>query len=156
MGTPADTIDQAEQLQAESELQDNLPNFADTADTAGNVRIESNVIAAIVGHAANGVEGVVRLGNSGGLLRAVTDTMRSSSGARGTGVDVEASENVTIIDLDLVVEYGYAIMPLVQQVRQVVAHDLKQYLDMDAREMNVNVVDIEFPNPGARRLASEA
>lgn len=153
MGTPADTIDQAEQAQAESEANENP---AAAGETAGNVQISSTVISAIVGHAANGVEGVIRLGNTGGLLRAVTDTVRSSSRARGTGVDVEASENETIIDLDLVVEYGFPVIPLVQEVRRTVARDLKQYLDMDARELNVNVVDIEFPNPTGRRLGGQS
>ena len=111
----------------------------------GDTKIEPNVVAAIVGHVVGSVSGVDRLGNPGGILRAVADTVRSPAAARATGVGVQAGQKEAIIDLDVVMVYGHRIPSVVQDVRETVAQALFDQIGLVAKEINVVVVGIEFP-----------
>ena len=116
----------------------------------GVTQIEASVIAAISGHVARKVEGVSRLGASGGIVRAVTDSVRSRSAAMAAGVDVEAGKKEAILDMDLIVDFGYRVPDVVQKVREEVAKELHHLVGLVAKEINVSVVGIEFPD-GPRR-----
>ena len=117
----------------------------------GDTKIEPNVVAAIVGHVVNSVSGVDRLGNPGGILRAVADTIRSPAAARATGVGVEAGQKEAIIDLDVVMVYGHRIRSVVQEIRETVAQELFDQIGLVAKEINVGVVGIEFPSNAPSR-----
>ena len=112
----------------------------------GDTKIEANVVAAIVGHVVGNVSGVDRLGNPGGILRAVADTVRSTAAARATGVGVQAGQREAIIDLDVVMVYGHRIPSVVQEIREIVAQELYDQIGLVAKEINVGVVGIEFPS----------
>ena len=90
----------------------------------GITEIEPSVIAAIAGHVAQSVEGVDRLGGSGGIVRTVADTIRSRSSAMGAGIDVEAGRKEAILDIDLIVTFGYNVPKVVQRVREAIAKEL--------------------------------
>ena len=110
----------------------------------GVTEISDGVIAAIVGHAAEQVKGVMKLG-TGGLLRAVIDTARSTGAAMAAGVEVEAGRREAIFDIDLTIEYGHSIPDIVKDVRESVATELKEQVGLVAKEINVSVAAIEFP-----------
>ena len=115
----------------------------------GVTEIEGRVIAAIVGHVADRIEGVVNIGR-GGLVRAVTDILASEATSKATGVDVEAGKREAIIDIDLTVMYGYSIPNIVQEVRVAVAKDLFDQVGLVAKKVNVIVSAIEFPDRSTR------
>ncbi len=115
----------------------------------GITEIEGRVIAAIVGHVADRIEGVVNIGR-GGLVRAVTDILASEATSKATGVDVEAGKREAIIDIDLTVMYGYSIPNIVQEVRVAVAKDLFDQVGLVAKKVNVIVSAIEFPDRSTR------
>ena len=119
-------------------------NTDNPSGVPGATKIESSVVAAIVGHVVRGVSGVDRLGNTGGILRAVADTVRSTAAARATGVGVEAGQKEAIIDLDVVMVYGHRIPSVVQEIRETVAQELFDQIGLVAKEINVGVVGIEF------------
>ena len=110
----------------------------------GVTEISDGVIAAIVGRAAEQVKGVMKLG-TGGLLRAVIDTARSTGAAMAAGVEVEAGRREAIFDIDLTIEYGHSIPDIVKDVRESVATELKEQVGLVAKEINVSVAAIEFP-----------
>ncbi len=116
----------------------------------GLTQIEPSVVAAITGHVARNVDGVARLGATGGIVRAVTDSVRSRASALASGVDVEAGKREAILDMDLMVHFGYRVPDVVQRVREEVAMELHNLLALVAKEINVSVVGIEFPD-GPRR-----
>jgi uncharacterized alkaline shock family protein YloU len=120
----------------------------------GVTKVEATVIAAIVGHVARTIQGVARLGNPRGILRAVADTVRTEASARAIGVDVEAGRREVILDLDVVVLYGFRIPTVVQEIRETVAKEVYDQIGLVAKEVNVDVVTIEFP-PGAARSRVE-
>jgi uncharacterized alkaline shock family protein YloU len=117
----------------------------------GATKIEPNVLAAIVGHVADEIEGVARLGNAGGVLRVVADTVRSTASAKATGVDVEAGRKEAILDLEVVVLYGFRIPTVVQEIREATAKEIYNQIGLVAKEINVNVMGIEFPANAPRR-----
>ena len=111
----------------------------------GSTKIMPGVVAAIVGHAVSRVQGVDRLGNPSGILRAVANTLRSNAAARATGVGAEVGQREAIIDLDVVVVYGYRIPSVVQEIREVTAQEIFDQIGLVAKEVNVGIVGIEFP-----------
>ena len=121
-------------------------NTENPSGVPGSTKIEPNVVAAIVGHVVNSVSGVDRLGNTGGILRTVADTVRSPAAARATGVGVEAGQREAIVDLDVVMVYGHRIPNVVQEIRETVAQELFDQIGLVAKEINVGVIGIEFPS----------
>ena len=111
----------------------------------GTTDIYDEVIAAIAGHVAEEVEGVVRLG-TGGVLRALAGIVQDTAGQKAAGVEVEAGRREAIFDIELVVEYGHSIPDIVRRVRETVAIELKNQVGLVAKEINVSVAAIEFPD----------
>ena len=109
----------------------------------GTTEIADDVVAAIAGHTASQVEGVVRLG-TGGILRTVAGAVASDAAAKGAGVDVEAGLKEAIFDIELTVQYGHSIPNIVKSVRENVALELRDQVGLVAKEINVKVAAIEF------------
>ena len=118
----------------------------------GITEIEASVIAAIAGHVVRNVEGVNRLGGTGGIVRAVADSVRSTSSAMGVGIDVEAGRKEAILDIDLIVIFGHNVPKVVQNVREAVAKEIHNLIGLVAKEINVSVVGIEFSDPVQRNV----
>ena len=110
----------------------------------GETSIDDEVIAAIAGVACREVEGIFSLGttsirrNVGELLRVVDHHAR--------GVTVEAGQREAILDIEIRVLYGHSIPALVLQARQNTARRLLEFCGLVAKEINVKVVGIEFPD----------
>ncbi len=119
---------------------------------AGETNITDEVIAAIAGHAASQVDGVVRMG-SGNVARSLSDAVGSESRKKGAGVTVEAGEVEAVFDIDLTIEYPHPIPDVVSAVREAVARDVRRLAGMETREVNVEVIAIEFPEKVKRRVS---
>lgn len=109
----------------------------------GTTEIAEEVVAAVAGHAAEDVDGVIRLGQ-GGILRGITGAVQDAAASKSRGIEVEAGQKEAIFDIDLMVEHGKSIPDIVKNVRESIASDLTQYLGLVAKEINVTVVGIEF------------
>jgi len=134
---PAEKLKE-EEMRAKIEAIEEAEEFL----VAGETEIEEEVIAAICGVAAGEVDGVSRLGTSS-VRRTVAEVFGAEKRARG--VEVEAGKKEAIIDLTLVVIYGFSIPEIVIQVRKNVAKRLMEMVGLIAKEINIQVVDIEFP-----------
>ena len=84
-------------------------------------------------------------------MRAVADTIRSRSSAKGAGVEVEAGKKEAILDIVLIVTYGYNVPQVVQNVREAIAKEIHGMLGLVAKEINASVVGIEFPDSARSR-----
>lgn len=111
----------------------------------GETVIEDDVIASIVGAAAKEVEGVANLGKSS-IRRSLTKRLAGTPEKTRLGVEVEVGEKEAAIDLDLDVMYGVYIPQIVSEVRKKVASRLLELTGLTAKEINVHIVGIEFPN----------
>lgn len=110
----------------------------------GATNIRPEVIASIAGRAAESVPGVVSLGTPS--LRRVVRERLGGAERKARGVNVEAGRREAILDINLRVIYGYSIPQIVVQVREMVADGLLRLCGLEAKEINIRVTSIEFPD----------
>jgi uncharacterized alkaline shock family protein YloU len=117
----------------------------------GKTTIADVVVSKIAGIAAREVPGVHDLVGQGmgaavsGLAQRVTRT-----DARSTGVNVEVGEREAAVDLRLTVEYGVSIPELAVAVRSNVMDRLQSMTGLRVKEVNIDVVDLYFPEEDAQ------
>ena len=109
----------------------------------GETEINDDVIGSIAGVAAREIEGVSSLGTSS-IRRSIAERVGAHE-QRGRGVAVEAGRREAILDIDLRVVYGFSIPETVIKVRQNVARRVLELCGLVTKEININVVGIEFP-----------
>ena len=119
-------------------------------EVGGHTEIDDDVIGAVAGVAAREVEGVSSLGTSS-IRRAIAERLGGAE-AKSRGVGVEAGKREAVLDLDLRVSYGFSIPEIVIQVRQNVARRVLELCGLVAKEININVVGIDFPERIAGRV----
>ena len=64
---------------------------------------------------------------------------------RARGVEVEVGKTEAIVDLELTIIYGFNIPNVVSEVRKKVASRLLEISGLIAKEINVHVVSLSFP-----------
>ena len=109
----------------------------------GRTSIADTVVAKIAGISAREVSGVHALG--GGAARAVgalRDRIPGSRTNHSQGVTVEVGERQAAVDLDLVAEYGVAIVDLAAGVRRNVITTVEQMTGLEVTEVNITVHDV--------------
>ena len=111
----------------------------------GATNIRNDVIEAVVGHVSSTVVGVARVGAEG-ALPAVARLVQSTATQMGSGVKAEAGRRAAMLSIDITVEYGYSIPDVVKEVRESVAVQLKEHVGLVAKEINVKVAAINFPD----------
>ena len=114
----------------------------------GKTSIADSVVAKIAGLAAREISGVHAMG--AGATRtfgSIREILPGNTEARtaSQGVKVEVGERQAAIDLDLVVEYGVAIVDLSAAVRKNVIERLQRMTGLEVTEVNINVDDIWIP-----------
>ena len=114
----------------------------------GRTSIADSVVAKIAGLAAREISGVHAMG--AGATRtfgSIREMIPGNTEARtaSQGVKVEVGERQAAIDLDLVVEYGVAIVDLSAAVRKNVIERLQRMTGLEVTEVNINVDDIWIP-----------
>lgn len=117
---------------------------------AGETTIDDEVIAAVVGVVAREVEGIASLGTSS-VRRTLAERLGGVE-TRSRGVEVEAGKKEAIIDITVTVIYGFSIPKTVIELRRKVASHLLQMTGLVAKEINIRVVAIEFPERMPGRL----
>jgi uncharacterized alkaline shock family protein YloU len=115
----------------------------------GSTTIQDNVVTAIVGMAAEEVEGVsmshggVRLpGDSSPTVGEFVDNLTGGSRIRGLSVDV--GEQQAAADLTVNVDYGYSIPRLTQTVRDRVIKRVQNLTGLEVTEVNIQVNDVNL------------
>ena len=148
--TTSDEVREAEPTARPTRARDRATTGTENpSGVPGTTEVFDEVVASIAGNAAAQVTGVVRLG-TGGLMRSVSDAVDSgSSGARSRGVKVEVGRHEAIFEIELTVEYGYSIPTIVEDVRQAVSTQIKAQAGLEAKEVNLKVIGIDFPEEQA-------
>jgi uncharacterized alkaline shock family protein YloU len=129
--------------------QEMIPRLAElarleTIEVGGETAIDDEVIGAVAGVAAREIEGVASLGTSS-IRRSIAERVGSRE-QKARGVGVEAGRREAILDIDVRVIYGFSIPETVVKVRQNVAHRVLELCGLVSKEININVVGIEFPD----------
>ena len=115
----------------------------DTLIVRGTTNISEEVIGAIANQAASEAEGVAKVGTSS-LKRVLAERIGSAK-RKARGVDVEAGRKEAILDISVRLFYGYSIPQTMIHIRRIVADRLLKYCGLVAKEVNIKVVGLEFP-----------
>lgn len=108
----------------------------------GKVEISPEVIEVIAGLAAAEIEGVASM--SGGMIGGWAERLGRKNFAKG--VKVELGEELTVIDLSIVVDYGVRIPDVAQAVQDNVRTAIQDMTGLEVLEVNVHVINVQVKN----------
>jgi len=109
----------------------------------GETTLADAVVSTIVGIAAQEVEGVSGLGTAS-VRRSLSKLIGREQKAEG--VESEHGKKEAIADITIKVVYGYNIPNIVIDVRKKVATRLLDICGLVAKEVNIEIVSIDFPD----------
>lgn len=104
------------------------------------VTVAPGVILTIIQRAAEGVEGVIRMGTMPG---GVDRWLRRSSGHDGVRLSIE-DDNGVRVDIYLIADATRSLHDTCRAVQNEVARTIKEYVGMDVLSVNVHIEDVEF------------
>ena len=117
----------------------------------GTTTIQDSVVNAIVGIAAEEVDGVsmshggARLpGDSSPTVGEFVDNI-TGGGSRTRGLSVEVGDRQAAADLTVNVDYGHSIPQLTQAVRDRVIERVQNLTGLEVTEVNIQVNDVTLP-----------
>lgn len=116
---------------------------AGEVEVGGETSINDDVLASIAGIAARQVQGVSALGTSS-IRRTLAERLGGAE-QRSRGVEVEAGKKEALVDLTIRAVYGYSIPNIVIEIRKKVADALLRFTGLIAKEINIEVAGIDFP-----------
>ena len=110
-------------------------------ETIGNIKISVDVVAKIAGIAASEIDGVSGMHTSfvGGVAQKFGAKKNTTQ-----GVKVEIEDNLTNIDLYLVVDYGVKIPELAWSVQETVKANVEAMTGLNVAAVNIHIEGINF------------
>lgn len=125
-----------------SELENAMLEMNENYNGLGKVEIAPEVIEVIAGIAAGEVEGVAQM--RGGFASGVVERLGKKN--HGKGVKVDLSGEGIKVDLYCVMKFGVSIPGVAQSVQDNIRQALLNMTALEADEVNVHVVGIQFEN----------
>ena len=117
----------------------------------GTTTIQDSVVTAIIGMAAQEVDGVAsshggtRLpGDSSPTVGEFVDNITGGA-SRTRGLSVDVGERQTAADITINVEYGRSIPQVTQVVRERVIERVQSLTGLEVTEVNIQVNDVILP-----------
>lgn len=108
----------------------------------GITTVADAVVAKMAGIAAREVEGVHELGKS---FRRLVGRVRPGESLT-QGVNVEVGKKEAAIDLAIVMDYGYSIPAVAQNLRENVISKVETGTGLAVKEVNIEVDDLFIPS----------
>lgn len=110
------------------------------AGDLGKIEISPEVIEVIAAIAASEVEGVAAM--RGNFAAGVAEKLGRKSHRKGVKVDL--TDDGIVLDVYVIVEYGYSIPSIGQEIQKNIRQELQNMTALDVNEINVHVVGISF------------
>jgi uncharacterized alkaline shock family protein YloU len=110
----------------------------------GITTVSDAVVAKMAGIAAREVEGVHELGKS---FRRLVGRVRTGDSLT-QGVNVEVGKKEAAIDLVIVMDYGFSIPVIAQEIRNNVISKVETGTGLIVKEVNIEVDDLFVPSEG--------
>ena len=101
--------------------------------------IDENVVEKISSLAAQKVDGIIDM--KGNVLSMIQEGLGGNDRKMGVDADV-VDENNAKVDLSIILEYGKSATDVFDQLKDVIAKDIKDMTGLNVIEMTVNVVDV--------------
>ena len=115
-------------------------------------QIADEVVAIIAGLAAVEVEGVAAM--SGGWGTGIAEMLGKKN--LGKGIKVEVGEKEALIDIFLLIQFGFPIPQVAQQVQEQVKSAVETMTGLNVTGINVHVVGVSMNKPGENEELIEA
>lgn len=111
----------------------------DTKNDLGTIRIHNHVISALTSIAVSEVEGVV------GIYKGIRGSIFNILGKQSSGaIKVETDKNNEIrLDVAITVKYGVNIPEVARRVQESIQNAIEKSTDLNLKEINVNVHEIQ-------------
>jgi uncharacterized alkaline shock family protein YloU len=106
----------------------------------GNVNISDDVIGIITSIAAAEIEGVNGL--SGGFAKDIAEMFGVKNLKKGVKVEIE--DNVVVVDLNIIVDFGIKIPDVAWQVQENVKTAVETMTGLSVKEVNIHVQGINM------------
>ena len=113
-------------------------NKPEIPNDLGVIRIADEVVSTVAGLAAVEVEGVASM--SGGWGTDLVEKLGKRN--LGKGIKVEATGEQTVIDIFIVIEFGYAIPKVAENVQKEVKLAVETMTGLTVAAVNVHVVSV--------------
>ena len=110
------------------------------AGDLGKIEISPEVIEVIAAIAASEVEGVASI--RGNFASGVAEKLGRKSHRKGVKVDL--TDDGIVLDVYVIVEYGYSIPSIGQEIQKNIRQELQNMTSLDVNEINVHIVGISF------------
>lgn len=110
----------------------------------GKTFIADDVVSIIARHAAERIEGIFSIGESN--FRSLLSRL-----GRHHGVESEVGLREAAVDLEIVVEFGYPIRELAEELRAEVINTVEQMTGRRVVEVDVSVIDVHLPGAETKR-----
>jgi uncharacterized alkaline shock family protein YloU len=104
----------------------------------GVIRIADEVVSTVAGIAASEVEGVASM--SGGWGTDLVEKLGKKN--LGKGIKVESTGDQTSIDIFIIIEFGYAIPKVAENVQREVKVAVESMTGLTVAAVNVHVVSV--------------
>ncbi len=117
----------------------------------GAIRIADEVVATVAGLAASEVEGVATM--SGGWGTDLVEKLGKRNFGKGIRVEVVGEE--TKIDIYLVIDYGYQIPQVAEEVQNEVKQAVENMTGLKVTTVNVHIVSVILKKNVTEEIAGE-
>lgn len=108
--------------------------------SAGTIKISDEVVKIIAGLAATEVAGISAM--SGGLAGGIVEKLAGKNMSKG--VKAEVGEKEATIELHVIVEYGYQIQLVANEIQAKVRSAVENMTGLKVLSVNVNVQGVSF------------
>ena len=115
-------------------------------DGLGNIHISEEVLAVIAAAAALEVEGVSSL--AANLGTDIAELLGKKNLTRG--IRVQVTEESVVVELSILVKYGYTIPDVARAVQDAVYTNIESMSGLTVEAVNVNVGGITFDKEGLK------
>ncbi len=106
----------------------------------GTIQIAPEVLEIIAGLSTIEVEGVV--GMSGGMAGGIAEMLGRKQLTKGVKVQLSGAD--TIIDLSIILEYGYRIPDISAKIQQSVKQAVRTMTGIEVVEVNLHIHDVRY------------
>lgn len=120
--------------------QNNEPDTQDMFDENDNMLITDEAIAVMAGVAATEVKGVASM--SGGFAGGIAEVFGRKNLSKG--VKVVTKNDVTTVDLYVIVKYGYRIPDLAYEIQENVKNTIDALSGITVDAVNIHVQGIDY------------
>lgn len=121
-------------------MNDNNILYQSNKSNYGEIKIADDVISSIAAIAAKDVDGVKDTVGSN-TNEIMSKFIKKNT---GKGVRCQISDNKVIVDISLIIKYGYSIKDTSNKVQEKIKNAIENMTDFTVTDVNINIASIDI------------